>query len=519
MKKSIYILFLLFSGILISCNDFLDTMPDDRAEVNTIDKVTSLLVSAYPTNSGQLIAEMSSDNAMDNGVLYKPQNQEHEDSYLWKDITTTGNDAPKGIWDAHYSAIASANQALEAIEELGNPASLQAQKGEALITRAYSHFAMANLFCLAYNPQTADKDFGLPYSEKPETEVMVEYERGTMAELYEKISADIEEGLPLIKDEIYTVPKYHFNKKAASAFAARFNLFYHKYDNAVKYADLALGSNPDKLLIKWKEMFSMASDYGARSNRFISSSDPGNFLIMTAYSSAPYVIGAYGTGERYGNSLLIINGESFRAPGIWGSSRDNLYPAAAMWGLEQKYSMPKVDAYFEYTDKVAGIGYLHSVPVPFAAGETLLCRAEAKILQSNLSGGVADINTWLTAHLKPALAPYTQEQLVAFYDNVPYMPVTIENQAQRSIKKAINPMGFTVADGDQENLIQCILHLRRIEKMHEGDRWYDIKRYGIEISHNIDGQAVDILLKDDPRRAIQIPQDVIQAGLKANPRN
>ena len=312
MKKSIYILFLLFSGILISCNDFLDTMPDDRAEVNTIDKVTSLLVSAYPTNSGQLIAEMSSDNAMDNGVLYKPQNQEHEDSYLWKDITTTGNDAPKGIWDAHYSAIASANQALEAIEELGNPASLQAQKGEALITRAYSHFAMANLFCLAYNPQTADKDFGLPYSEKPETEVMVEYERGTMAELYEKISADIEEGLPLIKDEIYTVPKYHFNKKAASAFAARFNLFYHKYDNAVKYADLALGSNPDKLLIKWKEMFSMASNYGIRANRFISASDPGNFLIMTAYSSAPYVIGAYGTGERYGNSLLIINGESVK---------------------------------------------------------------------------------------------------------------------------------------------------------------------------------------------------------------
>ena len=67
MKKNIYILFVLFSGILLSCNDFLDTMPDDRAEIDTNDKVTSLLVSAYPTNSLQLIAEMSSDNAMDNG--------------------------------------------------------------------------------------------------------------------------------------------------------------------------------------------------------------------------------------------------------------------------------------------------------------------------------------------------------------------------------------------------------------------------------------------------------------------
>ena len=255
MKKSIHILLVLFSGIiLLSCNDFLDTMPDDRAEIDTNDKVTSLLVSAYPTNSLQLIAEMSSDNTMDNGVLYTPYNREQEDAYLWKDITTTGNDAPKALWDGHYGAIASANQALDAIEELGNPASLQAQRGEALIARAYSHFALANLFCLPYNPETANSDFGLPYSEKPETEVIVEYERGTMAELYEKINADIEEGFPLINDDIYKVPKYHFNKKAASAFAARFNLFYLKFDKAVSYADIALGTFPEKLLTKWRDM-------------------------------------------------------------------------------------------------------------------------------------------------------------------------------------------------------------------------------------------------------------------------
>ncbi len=520
MKKTIYILVVLFSGILLSCNDFLDTMPDDRAEVNTVDKVTSLLVSAYPTNSGQLLAEMSTDNAMDNGSLYSTYNREQEDAYLWRDITTTGNDAPKALWDGHYGAIASANQALDAIVEMGSPASLQAQKGEALIARAYSHFAMANLFCLAYNPETADKDFGLPYSEKPETEVIVEYERGTMAELYAKINADIEEGLPLIKDEIYKVPKYHFNKKAAYAFAARFNLFYHKYDKTIEYADLALGSVPDKLLVKWKEMSSLAADFGVRSDRFISVSDPGNFLITTAVSSAPYVFANYRLGERYAQADPIIKRETVFAPAIWGSSQQrNLYHASSVWGPDKKNPLSKVGPYFEYTDKVAGIGYLHSVLVPFTASETLLCRAEAKILQSNLSGGVDDINIWLTAHLKPGVAPFTQEQLVDYYESVAYMPTQITTDDDRSIKKAINPMGFTVADGEQENLIQCILHLRRIDKIHEGDRWYDIKRYGIEISHNRDGQADDVLLKNDPRRAIQIPQDVIDAGLAANPRN
>ena len=50
-------------------------------------------------------------------------------------------------------------------------------------------------------------------------------------------------------------------------------------------------------------------------------------------------------------------------------------------------------------------------------------------------------------------------------------------------------------------------------------RWNDIKRYGIEYSHARSGKADDELLVNDPRRAVQIPQEVIAAGLEANPRN
>lgn len=63
------------------------------------------------------------------------------------------------------------------------------------------------------------------------------------------------------------------------------------------------------------------------------------------------------------------------------------------------------------------------------------------------------------------------------------MPLEPATDAERNIKKEINPQGFTVSEGQQENVIQCILHLRRIETMHEGLRWLDIKRYGIEIAH------------------------------------
>ena len=97
---------------------------------------------------------------------------------------------------------------------------------------------------------------GIPYSETPETQVSPQYERGNMKELYEKINADIEEGLPLINDDIYSVPKYHFNRKAAHAFAARFNLYYHNYDKVIQYANIVLGNNPEKIMRAWAAIYS-----------------------------------------------------------------------------------------------------------------------------------------------------------------------------------------------------------------------------------------------------------------------
>lgn len=89
-------------------------------------------------------------------------------------------------------------------------------------------------------------------------------------------------------------------------------------------------------------------------------------------------------------------------------------------------------------------------------------------------------------------------------------------------KKALHP-DFTVESGTQENLIHAILHVRRILTLHEGLRWFDIKRYGLEIYrrtvYNNEITVNDELKADDSRRAIQLPQSVITAGLEANPRN
>ena len=236
---------------LPACNDFLDEMPDNRTELDSSDKITSLLVSAYSEHTYPVTCEYASDNVDETALVSPNFEPEQEEYYRWQDVTAAvTNEAPQAVWSQYYMAIAAANHALDAIKELGgaDTPQLKAAKGEALICRAYAHFCLANMFCQAYNPQYASEDLGIPYMEKAETILNPKYTRGTLANVYSKIDADLIEGLPLITDEFYSVPKYHFNQKAAYAFAARFYLFYQKWDECIAAAKVVLGSAPETMM-------------------------------------------------------------------------------------------------------------------------------------------------------------------------------------------------------------------------------------------------------------------------------
>ena len=114
---------------LTSCDDFLDKMPDNRTEINSIEEVTKLLVSAYPESNFNYLCEMASDNAMDNGATYTIGERQQQEAYLWEKITGTGNDSPRSFWNNTYIAIAAANQALASIDEMNGRETMKAQRG------------------------------------------------------------------------------------------------------------------------------------------------------------------------------------------------------------------------------------------------------------------------------------------------------------------------------------------------------------------------------------------------------
>ena len=92
------------------------------------------------------------------------------------------------------------HEALADLKAIGDTATYPAEYAEALICRAYNMYELATIFCMTYNPDSADVYLGLPYPTEPEQSVNTKYKRGTLKELYANINRDIEAALPRISD-------------------------------------------------------------------------------------------------------------------------------------------------------------------------------------------------------------------------------------------------------------------------------------------------------------------------------
>ena len=524
MKKYIFGLFALVSAMtLTSCNDYLDKLPDDRAELNTNEKIRQILVSAYPSVNNNLITEILSDNVDDNGRSYSNP-AVMDQIYRLQDTSEEGNDTPYYVWGGYYESVASVNEAIQAIEQMGSPASLQGSLAEAKLIRAYSMFMLAQTFCMAWDPNHADEYLGLPYPLVPEQDINATYSRGTLRQLYEAINKDIEEALPYIGEAAagYSVPKYHFNVKAAYAFAARFNLFYMQYDKAIKYASEVLGNDPTTVMRDYEPYRSLGFQDFA--NKWIRSEENANLMILATYSIAPrYLNSSY----RFAHNYTITAYETFWVDMPWGggSSNNTVIYANKLYGSNQCVRFPTYMEQFEYTDKVAGIGYPHSVDPVFTGDMTILERAEAYCLSGKLDLAVQDINTWISTHCKEVEG--TQERPVMtvnsireYVTGVDYAKRNPDGWRDRSFRKHMHPQGFTIdAEGsNQECMLQFLLHMKRIETVFHGIRMQDIKRYGIEYTHQVLFEDPMVFIRGDLRGAIQIPNTVVAAGLEANPR-
>ena len=517
-------------AILASCSDQLDTLPDNRTTLDTPKKIAGLLVTAYPDRTPTLFNEWMSDNTDYMGAQNSQGNRGGDQYFFWQEQTEGGNDSPEKVWMLYYEGVYKANEALAAIDEQGGPKNdiLRNSKGEALLIRAYDHFILANEFCRPYNGKTSTKDAGLYYATgiADFSAAAEQSNRGTVADVYAKIATDIEAGIPLLNDT-YEVPKYHFNKQAAYAFATRFYLYYEKWEKAKEYADKLLGSNPAASLRDYRALQAMPLSKSEQAVKiaeaYCSASADCNLLVQTSVSNAGMALAPWLTSKRYTLTNYLSETELFQSNNIWGTSSNLIWKPFTVNSGESNFALlMKLPREFEIRNTTTGSGYLRTLNVNFTMDEALLNRAEAEIMLGQNDAACADMTIWMKNFFNTNVT-LTPTSVQTFFKTVPYAYADAAKMVP-SFKKHISPRFTIDAEGSvQESLLQCLLNFRRIETVHQGMRWMDIRRYNIEIPRRLIGangrpsQNLDWLEKDDPRQVVQIPQSIREAGVAGNP--
>ena len=464
------------------CSKYLDQSPDSTwTELNTPQKVSQLLGTAYPQANYIGFCEAMSDNVTDKGAGVIERT--NEDPYFFNDVQNINEDSPEFYWAACYKAIAACNNALKACENAADTTKYQAQKGEALVARAYAHFMLVTFFSKFYNAATAATDPGIPYVTEPETVVFKQYDRKTVAYVYDMIEKDLLAGLPLINDQKYDVPHYHFNKSAAYAFATRFYLFKKDYQKVVDFANKTFPNNDLAGYMRpWNTTYKTMSP-SLLKETYARATEKCNLLLVETQSIYGRYVGQYRFGMDFyiENSILRYNvtGGDYAYPIYYYGTRD--------------YFVPKLSEYFVKASVNATIGDPYVMVPLFTTEEVLFNRAEANLYLGNTNDVLADLNLFASKRI------------------VNYDP-------SRHTITAASANAYYGSNSTQNSLLQTILDFKRAEFVQEGHRWFDIQRYGASVTHyDIYGNAVTVNAGDN-RRVLQIPLSAQTSGLALNPR-
>lgn len=471
--------------LLSACKKYLDVAPDNRTEINTLDKVAQLVGTAYPTADYLTIAEAASDNSEDKGPGVGDVNDQITNYYTWQDLADNGTNTAGSYWNGCYEAIAAANQALEAINNGNFGPEVLPYKGEALVARAYAYHMLAIFFAKAYVPGGDNSSPGVPYVTSPEKVLLAKYTRGTVQSTYDSIENDLESGIKLLSTSAYTVPKYHFTPAAAHAFASRFYLFKGDWQKAIAHASATYASGDfvsnlrpiSTTMRNWS-----IADFNVN---FTKTDVKATLLMASCYSSYQriYTTPRYG----YGSKLSTM----FTQPNVTGKIVQN---KVLNYGIPN-YTTYKWKEYFFYATATTGYPYLPMILL--TADETLMNRAEAYAETGQFDLALKDINDFYSVRVQnynPATDAVTLARIKAFYS----------------------------IDDPKAGLIQTILDAKKAEFLQEGIRWLDLIRRRLPVKKNLfspTGQESFITLgPDDPRRLFQLPVQVSLAGVDPNPR-
>ncbi len=472
LKK--YSLLILFLG-LISCNEYLDVVPDQRLEIDNLDKLEATLIGSYQNNRSYRFTHYSSDDVELAEEVFNSY-PIIEDLFSWsRDFRNQRHqDSPSEFWLASYGAISQANLVLEKStsikttnkEEEGR---LKLIIAEAKLVRSYNHFMLVNIFAKHYDATSAKSDLGIPYTEKVEEKLITEYERISVEDVYNKAEKDLLDAISVIEkySNSFKNNRYRFTLATMYAYASRFYNFRNKgtedQDKVILYATKSLdnfqGANNMR---SWDEY---TSDANGPVN--IERSDVG--LVQSSYSWISINVN-YQMTQNINNVLRAnpFGNTDFRL-NINYSRDGNIFMPAFFFNFTSESGLLATDN--------------------FPLVEVILNKAEAHIRKDEFTQA-AD------------LLKIVGEKCYRGYNPNLLTSAFLKN--------------FYGSSTDKGAWTSYLLHERRLSLMYKGFRWFDLKRYNIDITHKLE-DGTEIKLSDiAPNRDYQIPKYAISNGMTPN---
>lgn len=594
IKPIKYIALGLCCAGMASCSDFLDKPADERIEIVINSKadevnIIQMLNTAYPEADFAWIAELMSDNLIDNTCPHLPSSPNDKQILSHYNFGTSARyddemfrfdpalsatysdwDSPGFVWSFYWSSVTTCNYIINAIDDwekrsedpLGDK--IKAARAEAKLIRAYDHFILANLFCQPYrDAETSKNDIGLPYVTEPEQNLIVEYDRGNVADLYKHIEEDLEAGLKDISNINMDISyKYHFNEDAAHAFASRFYLFTRQYEKVLEHANAVLTESEaeaKKKLLDYS-IFEDCASFGDFGKQWQHPSTTNNLMLSCTASILQRKIWGYRysyAGDKCQETLMVRSKSDLWSGYIIPIQSLVSFGLASSSQNDYGFISSKICEEFEYSNKLAGIGTPHIVQRTFTGNNLLLERAEAKIMLGMFDEACADLMLFwnysyesMTEKTRNDNAKYwkdlTPELLLSMY-SVRTEKVSVKDPITGTTSKVDStfiptPNSFfpEVWETNAQSVspefhipygaypyLNCLNDFRRWENAFEGLRFFDVKRWGIPYVHKV-GLDADVYSlpsvlpseygnnSDALRRAIEVPWEAISTGLESS---
>lgn len=493
MKKTIYPLFYIIILFTISCNDFLEPksnseyVPKDVTSLNEI-----LLGESYMHPNDQtklhLFIDILDDDIQTSAYSDKKQNANRYPAlkaafswdkqmfYKFSDTGITENIC--NIWKNIYRKILGTNAIMDYINDAsGTEEQKKIVKAQALTLRAYYHFYLVNIFATPYNIDKVALGIPLRLSSKIQDTPIG---RNTVEEVFSQVLADLHEA-----EQLYLlIPQAQQFKRdfrtslpLVNLLLSRVYLYMENWTKASLYAKKVINDKNFKLL--------NLNDAPEKSHIFTSENNPEAIWL-------------------YGNPGDIFDFASER------------------WRLNYSFitifvASPDLVSLYEDED-------LRKSKYLVKQYQTSFYTAYSKI--ALLSSGYISFNNQFgrSIRLSEAYLNYSEANIMLAKKDEKFKEKAIKALNTLREKRYVKKSNFIISEQSIDKLIKIVRDERRRELCFEGQRWFDLKRYGMpKIKHIWSESETEktefVLHEKDPRYILPIPYWALEVNksLTQNP--